>query len=91
MKDQVSAVLKHFHVVFYGNMQPEKVAFDLKLGQSKPIYNAFKEIREGDSWETLTEAQQRIVEGSFSPKFQIQIFYLIRLMKLFFNKATCLS
>lgn len=44
-------------------VQPEKVAFQLKLGQSKPIYEAFKVIREGPLWDTLTEAQRRVVEG----------------------------
>ncbi|KAL6012716.1 hypothetical protein ACLOJK_003205 [Asimina triloba] len=40
----------------------EKVKFQLRLGQSKPIYNTFKAIRESSSWETLTTAQKRIVE-----------------------------
>lgn len=43
-------------------VQPEKVKFQLRLGQSKPIFNAFKAIQEGPIWETLTEAQKRIVE-----------------------------
>lgn len=43
-------------------VQPEKVTFQLRLGQSKPIFNAFKSIQEGSIWETLTEAQKRIVE-----------------------------
>lgn len=47
-------------------VQPEKVNFQLKLGQSRPIYEAFKAIREGSLWGTLTEAQQRIVEGTFA-------------------------
>ncbi|KAI3758075.1 hypothetical protein L6452_05623 [Arctium lappa] len=34
-------------------IQPEKVEFDLKLGQSKPIYNAYKAIRESPDWATL--------------------------------------
>lgn len=43
-------------------VQPEKVKFQLRLGQSKPIFNAFKAIQEGPIWETLSEAQKRIVE-----------------------------
>jgi oligopeptidase A len=43
-------------------VQPEKVTFQLRLGQSKPIFNAFKAIQEGPIWETLSEAQKRIVE-----------------------------
>ncbi|XP_023751895.1 probable cytosolic oligopeptidase A [Lactuca sativa] len=45
-------------------IQPEKVEFDLKLGQSKPIYNAFKAIRESPDWAGLSDAQKRIVESS---------------------------
>ncbi|KAF5206013.1 Mitochondrial intermediate peptidase protein [Thalictrum thalictroides] len=44
-------------------VQPEKVEFLLKMGQSKPIYNAFKAIQESPSWHTLSEARKRIVEG----------------------------
>ncbi|CAN8236786.1 unnamed protein product [Cochlearia groenlandica] len=44
-------------------VQPEKVKFQLRLGQSKPIYNAFKSIRESPDWKTLSEAHQRLVEA----------------------------
>ncbi|CAB4314381.1 unnamed protein product [Prunus armeniaca] len=44
-------------------VQPEKVKFQLRLGQSKPIYNAFKAILESPDWQTLTEARKRIVES----------------------------
>ncbi|KAI3982216.1 hypothetical protein MKX01_019122 [Papaver californicum] len=44
-------------------VQPEKVKFNLRLGQSKPIYNAFKAIRESSDWQTLSGARKRIVEG----------------------------
>ncbi len=44
-------------------VQPEKVKVMLRLSQSKPIYEAFKAIKEGPGWESLSEAQQRIVEG----------------------------
>lgn len=44
-------------------VQPEKVEFELKLGQSKPIYNAFKAIRESSDWEALSDACKRIVES----------------------------
>ncbi|XP_050206809.2 probable cytosolic oligopeptidase A [Mercurialis annua] len=44
-------------------VQPEKVKFGLRLGQSKPIYNAFKAIKESSQWHSLTEAQKRIVES----------------------------
>lgn len=44
-------------------VQPEKVKFSLRFGQSKPIYNAFKAIRDSPSWNTLSEARKRIVEA----------------------------
>lgn len=44
-------------------VQPEKVKVMLRLSQSKPIYEAFKAIKEGDAWDGLSEAQQRIVDG----------------------------
>ncbi|CAH2043321.1 unnamed protein product [Thlaspi arvense] len=40
------------------DVQPEKVKFQLRLGQSKPIYNAFKAIRESPEWPSLSEARQ---------------------------------
>ncbi|CAH2073225.1 unnamed protein product [Thlaspi arvense] len=42
-------------------VQPEKVKFQLRLGQSKPIYSAFKSIRESPDWKTLSEARQRLI------------------------------
>lgn len=44
-------------------VQPEKVKIMLRLSQSKPIYEAFKSIKEGALWNDLTEAQKRIVDG----------------------------
>ncbi|CAI0548957.1 unnamed protein product [Linum tenue] len=43
--------------------QPDKVKFQLRLGQSKPIYNAFKAIQESPEWQHLSDARKRIVEG----------------------------
>ncbi|KAJ7556220.1 hypothetical protein O6H91_05G074800 [Diphasiastrum complanatum] len=50
-------------------VQPDKVAFTLRLGQSKPIFEAFKEMKEGQEWNTLSEAQQRIVEIQLKEAF----------------------
>ncbi|KAF5747307.1 cytosolic oligopeptidase A [Tripterygium wilfordii] len=44
-------------------VQPEKVKFLLRLGQSKPIYNGFKAIKESSNWHSLSEARKRIVEN----------------------------
>lgn len=44
-------------------IQPEKVEFELRLGQSKTIYEAFKAIRESSNWETLSSSRKRVVEA----------------------------
>lgn len=44
-------------------VQPDTVSFSLKIGQSKPIYEAFKAIKDGPSWNELSEAQKRVVEA----------------------------
>jgi len=48
----------------YETSQPKIVQFSNRLSQRKPIYNAFKALREGDIWNTLDSAQQRIVDSS---------------------------
>ncbi|BCL34686.1 M3 family metallopeptidase [Nostoc sp. MS1] len=48
----------------YEAVQPGVVQFVNQLGQSQPIYNAFKELRASDSWDTLDSAQKRIVEAA---------------------------
>ncbi|RVW57292.1 putative cytosolic oligopeptidase A [Vitis vinifera] len=47
-------------------VQPDKVKFELRLGQSKPIYNAFKAIQESPEWQTLSDAQKRIVDCEYT-------------------------
>jgi oligopeptidase A len=44
-------------------VQPEVVTFSLRVGQSKPIYRALKELRDGPGWGALDPAQQRIVKA----------------------------
>ena len=48
----------------YQAVQPEVVKFANRMGQSKPIYNAFKQIRASQTWDILEPAQQRIVESA---------------------------
>jgi len=43
-------------------VQPKIVQFSLRLGQSRPIYEALVKLRDGDAWGTLSRAQQRIIE-----------------------------
>jgi oligopeptidase A len=49
--------------IYFVLWQPEKVKFQLRLGQSKLIYSAFKPIKDSSNWENLSEARKRIVEG----------------------------
>lgn len=44
-------------------VQPERVKLSLRLSQSRPLYEAFKAMKDGPVWETLSEAQCRIVDG----------------------------
>jgi len=44
-------------------VQPERVELSLRLGQSKALYEAFEGLRNGPAWDSLSEAQRRIVEG----------------------------
>lgn len=48
----------------YETVQPQVVQFFNKLGQSQPIYNAFKALQASERWKTLDSAQQRIVEAA---------------------------
>ncbi|MEA5554607.1 M3 family metallopeptidase [Anabaena cylindrica UHCC 0172] len=50
--------------IAYEKVQPQVVQFMNTLGQSKPIYNAFKALRASRTWVTLESAQQRIVEAA---------------------------
>lgn len=46
----------------YETVQPQVIQFVNKLSQSKPIYEAFKSLQESELWNTLENAQKRIVE-----------------------------
>ena len=34
-----------------------------RLAQSKPLYESFKQIRDSSDYQSLTEAQKRVVDG----------------------------
>ncbi|KAF8039983.1 hypothetical protein BT93_B2256 [Corymbia citriodora subsp. variegata] len=44
-------------------VQAEEVKFELRLEQSKPIYNAFKALQESPDWNVPRVAKKRIVEN----------------------------
>ncbi len=43
-------------------MLPKVVEFSLRAGQSKPIYDGLVQIREGEEWAKLDDAQKRVIE-----------------------------
>jgi oligopeptidase A len=44
-------------------MQPAVIEFSMKLGQSRPIYDKLRSLREGNEWATLSEGQQRSIKS----------------------------
>lgn len=48
----------------YEEVQPALVQFATQMGQSKPLYEAFKQLRDSNQWDSFDPAQQRIVESS---------------------------
>jgi hypothetical protein len=44
-------------------VQGERVKLSLRMSQSKPLYEAFQALRDGEVWGTLSKMQQRIVES----------------------------
>jgi oligopeptidase A len=48
----------------YEAIQPKVVEFYNRFSQSRPIYDAFKSIRDSEGWAALEPAQQRIIESA---------------------------
>lgn len=48
----------------YDTVQPSLVEFSNRMGQSQPIYQALKQMRQGAQWQSLEPAQQRIVDSA---------------------------
>ncbi|WP_417386561.1 M3 family metallopeptidase [Gimesia sp.] len=46
----------------YESVLPDIVAFSLSARQSKPIYEALVTLRDSENWNTLNDAQKRIIE-----------------------------
>ena len=58
MSVQNSDALRKIH----DQLQPEIIAFQMQTGQSQPLYNGLKDLREGEQWTHLDAGQQRVVE-----------------------------
>ncbi len=48
----------------YESVQPQVVQFSSQLSQSKPLYEAFKALRESKDYANLENAQKRVVEAA---------------------------
>jgi oligopeptidase A len=44
-------------------VQPLQVKLGLRLAQSKPLYDAFRALRDDPDWNGLSEARKRVVEN----------------------------
>ena len=47
----------------HDTVQPERVKLGLRLAQSKPLYDAFRALRDADGWDSLPQPQRRVVEA----------------------------
>ena len=43
-------------------VQPDVVAFSLRLGQSRPLYEALRALRQGPQWQALEATRRRVVD-----------------------------
>ncbi|MGA1622408.1 MAG: M3 family metallopeptidase [Synechocystis sp.] len=48
----------------FEQVQPMVVGFINRLGQSRPLYEAFVALQDSDQWSTLEPAQQRIIDSN---------------------------
>jgi len=47
--------------VAYAEVEPKLIRFSVRISQSRPIFDAFCSLRDGDEWNRLNRSQQRIV------------------------------
>lgn len=48
----------------YESVQPQVVEFMNRLSQSQPIYTAYKQLQQSDTWSQLDPTQKRIIESA---------------------------
>ena len=46
----------------HDRFQPELIAFGMRSGQSRPIYDALTQLKGGPAWDDLDEGQRRVVD-----------------------------
>jgi len=70
--DYAWGIVSHLHSVMntpewrrvHETLQPQIVAFSTRTGQSEPLYRAMRAIRDGESWDKLDEARQRLITSA---------------------------
>lgn len=68
---RVWGIVRHLHAVrnspdlrtVYDRLQGDVVAFSTRLGQSRPLFKAFRTLRDSAEWARYDEAQRRILES----------------------------
>ncbi|SVE27427.1 uncharacterized protein METZ01_LOCUS480281, partial [marine metagenome] len=68
---RIWGVVSHLHSVknsqdlrdVYDPLLADIVTFSNRIGQSKPLYNAYLALRNGPEWEVYDEARKRIIES----------------------------
>ncbi|MEE2711028.1 MAG: M3 family metallopeptidase [Gemmatimonadota bacterium] len=68
---RIWGVVSHLHSVknsqdlrdVYDPLLADIVTFSNRMGQSKPLYNAYLALRNGPEWEVYDEARKRIIES----------------------------
>jgi oligopeptidase A len=67
--DYAWGIISHLHSVMntpdwrqaHEELQPRVVAFSTRLGQSEPVYQALRQIRDSETWNRLDETRQRLI------------------------------
>jgi oligopeptidase A len=44
-------------------VQGDRVKLSLRMSQSRPLYEAFQALRDGDAWAGFDDSQKRVVEN----------------------------
>ena len=70
--ERVWGVVGHLHAVknspplreAYQRMQGEVVSFHNRIGLSRPLYDGYCRLRDGEQWDSYDEARQRVIESA---------------------------
>ncbi len=70
--DYAWGIVSHLHSAMntpdwrrvHETLQPKVVAFSTRTGQSEPIFQAMRTMREGEAWNRLDEARRRLITSA---------------------------